>query len=78
MSAARCKLNFYVPLNHHKKFSPLNLTPSIQPNSHAYILKINQGKMVRKSTFFLQHFRVDTPLLYALVQRQLLQRKQPP
>lgn len=51
MGAARQKLNFYIPLNHHKKLLPLNLRPPIKPNSNAYILKMNQGKIVRKSTF---------------------------
>lgn len=50
---------FLYPLNHIKKLLPLNFRPPIKPNSNAYILKINQGKIVRKSTFISSVARLE-------------------
>lgn len=59
MSAARYKLSFYVPLNNHQKLLSLNLRPPIKPNFNIYILKMNQGEIIRKSTFMLAMVRLE-------------------
>ncbi len=47
-------LNSYVPLNHHKKLPYVNLTPPMQPNSDAYILRTIPGKSFANILLFRQ------------------------